>query len=194
MPSGRRRIQSESGKKSPPAKFGRGSPRTGEYPLRNLYRTPPIDGRGRTEPGTSVPATGNTHQDPRRRRRAPPTRSSHAIVDPRVWNRASNLAGWNAYLSGKAGEDIVPPYAAPARATELSGLPPAYINVGTLDLFVDEDIAYAQALLAANVPTELRVYPGAFHGSPSMAPDAEISRRWRRDELSALDRALNGAR
>ncbi len=122
------------------------------------------------------------------------TRSSHAIVDSRVWNRASNLAGWNAYLAGNAGGGGVSPYAAPARATELAGLPPAYINVGTLDLFVDEDIAYAQALLAANVPAELHVYPGAFHGSPNLAPDAELSRRWRRDELSALDRALNGPR
>ncbi len=122
------------------------------------------------------------------------TRSSHAIVDSRVWNRASNLTGWNAYLAGNAGGGDISPYAAPARATELAGLPPAYINVGTLDLFVDEDIAYAQALLAANVPAELHVYPGAFHGSPNLAPDAELSRRWRRDELSALDRALNGAR
>ena len=122
------------------------------------------------------------------------TRSSQVIVDPRIWNRASNLAGWSAYLADNAGGEDVSPYAAPARATELAGLPPAYINVGTLDLFVDEDIAYAQALLAANVPVELRVYPGAFHGSPNLAPDAELSRRWRRDELSALDRALNGAR
>lgn len=122
------------------------------------------------------------------------TRSSHAITDSRVWNRAANLAGWDAYLSGNAGGDDVSPYAAPSRADDLTGLPPAYINVGTLDLFLDEDIAYAQALLAANVPTELRVYPGAFHGSPSMAPDAEISKRWNSDELSALDRALNGPR
>ncbi len=122
------------------------------------------------------------------------TRSSHAIADARVWNRAANLAGWNAYLEGNAGGDDVSPYAAPARATDLAGLPPAYINVGTLDLFLDEDIAYAQALLAANVPTELRVYPGAFHGSNAMVPHAEISRRWNSDELSALDRALNRAR
>ena len=122
------------------------------------------------------------------------TRSSQVIVDPRIWNRASNLAGWNAYLSGNAGGGDVSPYAAPARATELAGLPPAYINVGTLDLFVDEDIAYARALLAANVPAELHVYPGAFHGSPNLAPDAELSKRWRRDELSALYRALNGPR
>ncbi len=122
------------------------------------------------------------------------TRSSHGIVDSRVWNRTSNLAGWDAYLAGHAGGEDISPYAAPARATDLAGLPPAYINVGTMDLFVDEDIAYAQALLAANVPTELHVYPGAFHGSANMVPNAEISKRWRRDELSALDRALNGAR
>ncbi len=122
------------------------------------------------------------------------TRSSEAIVDERVWNRAANLAGWNAYLSGNAGGDDVSPYAAPSRATDLAGLPPAYINVGTLDLFVDEDIAYAQALLAADVPVELHVYPGAFHGSNAMAPDTEISKRWNSDELAALDRALNGPR
>ncbi len=122
------------------------------------------------------------------------TRSSHAIVDSRVWNRTANLAGWNAYLSGNAGGDDVSPYAAPARATDLSGLPPAYINVGTLDLFVDEDVAYAQALLAADVPVELHVYPGAFHGSNAMVPNSEISTRWNSDELAALDRALNGPR
>ena len=122
------------------------------------------------------------------------TRSSQAIVDDRVWNRAANIAGWDAYLSGNAGGDDVSPYAAPSRATDLAGLPPAYINVGTLDLFVDEDIAYAQALLAADVPVELRVYPGAFHGSNMMAPDTEISKRWNSDELAALDRALNGPR
>ncbi|MCY3567984.1 MAG: alpha/beta hydrolase [Chloroflexi bacterium] len=122
------------------------------------------------------------------------TRSSQAIVDERVWNRAANLVGWDAYLSGNAGGDDVSPYAAPSRATDLAGLPPAYINVGTLDLFVDEDIAYAQALLAADVPVELHVYPGAFHGSNMMAPDTEISKRWNSDELAALDRALNGPR
>ena len=122
------------------------------------------------------------------------TRSSQAIVDDRVWNRAANLVGWDAYLSGNAGGDDVSPYAAPSRATDLAGLPPAYINVGTLDLFVDEDIAYAQALLAADVPVELHVYPGAFHGSNMMAPDTEISKRWNSNELAALDRALNGPR
>jgi len=120
------------------------------------------------------------------------TRSSHMITDTRIWNRASNAVGWNAYLSGNAWGDDVPAYAAPARATDLSGLPPAIITVGDLDLFVDEDVAFAQALLHAGIPTELHTYPGALHGSTGLVPESDISRRWRRDELAALDRALNG--
>ncbi len=120
------------------------------------------------------------------------TRSSHAITDGRVWNRDTNHVGWNAYLSGQAGSEGIDAYAAPARSDDLSGLPPAYICVGTMDLFVDEDIAYAQALLAADVPAELHVYPGAFHGSPNSIPNAALSVRWNADEQAALERALNG--
>ena len=120
------------------------------------------------------------------------TPSSHAITDPRVWNRALNELGWNAYLDGRAGADDISPYAAPARAANLDGLPPAYISVGTLDLFLDEDIAYAQALAHAGVPVELHVYPGAFHGAHGMIPGAPLSRRWRRDEYAAMERALGG--
>ena len=122
------------------------------------------------------------------------TRSSHAITDGRVWNRDTNHVGWNAYLSGQAGSEGIDAYAAPARSGDLSGLPPAYICVGTMDLFVDEDIAYAQALLAADVPVELHVYPGAFHGSPNSIPNASLSVRWNADEQAALERALNGKR
>ena len=122
------------------------------------------------------------------------TRSSHAITDGRVWNRDTNHVGWNAYLSGQAGSEGIDAYAAPARSDDLSGLPPAYVCVGTMDLFVDEDIAYAQALLAADVPVELHVYPGAFHGSPNSIPNASLSVRWSADEQAALDRALNGKR
>ena len=118
------------------------------------------------------------------------TRSSHAITDPRTWNREANLAGWDAYLAGKAGGDNVSPYAAPARATVLAGLPPAYINVGDLDLFLDEDVAYARAMADAGVPVELHIYPGGYHGSNSDVPDSGLSRRWAADELSALGRAL----
>lgn len=120
------------------------------------------------------------------------TPSSHAITDGRVWNRAANLVGWDAYLSGDAGSADVSSYAAPARATDLAGLPPAIVTVGDLDMFLDEDIAYAQALLAAGVPTELHVYPGGFHASNSMVPHADASQRWWRDEVAALNLALNG--
>ena len=121
------------------------------------------------------------------------TRSSHAVQDSRTWNREANVAGWNAYLSGNAGGDGVSPYAAPARATDLAGLPPAYINVGDLDLFVDEDVAYARAMADAGVPVELHVYPGAYHGSSGAVPTSVLSKRWAADELAALGRALAGS-
>ncbi|MCY3506678.1 MAG: alpha/beta hydrolase [Chloroflexi bacterium] len=120
------------------------------------------------------------------------TRSSHTVTDGRTWNREANDAGWNAYLSGNAGGDDVSPYAAPARATDLAGLPPAYINVGDLDLFVDEDVAYGRAMADAGVPVELHVYPGAYHGSNGAVPTSVLSRRWAADELAALGRALAG--
>lgn len=118
------------------------------------------------------------------------TASSHRIVDPRVWNRTSNLAGWHAYLDGRAGAEDVSPYAAPARAADLAGLPPAYITVGTLDLFMDEDIEYARRLVDAGVRAELRVYPGVFHASPTYIPNAAVSRRWTEDQREALARGL----
>jgi len=119
------------------------------------------------------------------------TRSSHLITDTRLWNREANRAAWNAYLGGNAGADDVPAYAAPGRATDLSGLPPAIITVGDFDLFVDENIVFAQALLQAGVPVELHVYPGAVHGTKGIVPESDIARRWKRDETAALDRALN---
>lgn len=118
------------------------------------------------------------------------TGSSRAITDPRVWNRTANLAGWHAYLAGRAGSDDVSPYAAPARATDLAGLPPAYIAVGTLDLFLDEDIEYARRLVAAGVRVELHVYPSVFHASPTSIPNAAVSRRWTADQREALARGL----
>jgi acetyl esterase/lipase len=121
------------------------------------------------------------------------TESSHAIVDPRLWNRTANALGWNAYLAGRAGDADVSPYAAPARATDLAGLPPAYINVGDLDLFLDEDVAYAQALGRAGVAAELHIYPGAFHGSNMFVSRSPLSKRWRDDEWGALERALNAS-
>lgn len=120
------------------------------------------------------------------------TPSSHAVTDFRVWNRAANQAGWAAYLGDAVGTDGVSPHAAAARATDLSGLPPAYINVGTLDMFHDEDVAYALALNRAGVDVELHTYPGAFHGSNGFVADSELSKRWTAEEDAFLVRMLAG--
>jgi acetyl esterase/lipase len=93
-----------------------------------------------------------------------------------VWSRHSNSFGWKAYLGDRYGGDDVPVYAAAARADDLDGLPPAYICVGALDGFRDEDIAYAQRLLQAGVPTELHVLPGVPHGF-ELVGESAISRQ-----------------
>jgi acetyl esterase/lipase len=116
---------------------------------------------------------------------------ARTVTDPRVWNLAANRNGWRAYLGDEPGGAGVSPYAAAARETDLRGLPPAYLSVGTRDLFVDEDIAYAQRLVAAGVPAELHVYPGAFHGAEVLVPTATLSRRMVADQDEALKRALH---
>ncbi len=121
------------------------------------------------------------------------TPASYAITDPRVWHRESNRLGWRAYLGREGGGDGVSPYAAASRATDLKGLPPAFIPVGALDLFVDENIEYAQRLIQAGVPTELHVYPGAYHGFDLYAPHAAVSKQFKADRDNALKRALHGS-
>lgn len=120
------------------------------------------------------------------------TVSNQEIVFPKCWNRPSNVYGWQSYLGDLHGTENVPLYAAPARATsaDLRGLPPAYIDVGELDAFRDEDIEYAQKLLAAGVACELLVTPGAFHASEGYNPQAPSSRRITRSRLDWLSRAL----
>ena len=82
------------------------------------------------------------------------------------------------------------PYAAASRATDLTNLPPAYIPVGTLDLFIDENLEYVQRLIQAGVSTELHVYPGAFHGFDVFAPSAAVSKQFKAERDNALKRAL----
>ncbi len=118
------------------------------------------------------------------------TPASLGCTEPRVWNRASNLIGWRCYVGDAAGTDEVSPYAAPTRATDLTGLPPAYLPVGDLDLFIDEDIEYAQRLQQADVPTELHVYPGGIHGFDLLAPGSGLAQRFIRDRDDALRRAF----
>jgi acetyl esterase/lipase len=98
-----------------------------------------------------------------------------------VWSRNSNTFGWKSYLGDLYGRDEVPPTAAPARATDLSGLPPTLVSVGAVDGFRDEDVEYAQRLNQAGVATELHVYPGACHGFNLLAPNAAVSRQCNRN-------------
>lgn len=93
-----------------------------------------------------------------------------------IWNRHSNTFGWRSYLGDLYGADDVPAYAAPARATDLSGLPPALVCVGGADGFRDEDIIYAMRLNQAGVPAELHVWPGAPHGVMMFAGTAIAQR------------------
>lgn len=120
------------------------------------------------------------------------TPSTRQITHPNVWNREANRHGWRAYLGDRAGGEDVPIYAAPARAgvDDLRGLPAAYIDVGELDPFRDEDIAYATRLLQAGVPCELHVTPGVFHGSESSILEAPSSRRIRSYRNAAFQRVL----
>ena len=83
--------------------------------------------------------------------------SGHEITHPKVWHRQVSLAAWKMYLGAEYGRDQVSPYAAAARAKDFSDLPPAFVTVGALDLFRDENIDYAQRLMAAGVPTDLQV-------------------------------------
>jgi acetyl esterase/lipase len=117
--------------------------------------------------------------------------ADETILDTYVWSRENNRVGWKSYLGCEPGSDGISPYAAAFRALDLSGLPPAYIAVGDLDLFLSENIEYAQRILRAGIPVELHVYPGAFHGFYNFFPRAQISRRFTSDLEEALKRALH---
>jgi acetyl esterase/lipase len=102
------------------------------------------------------------------------------------WTYEDNVTGWGALLGARAGGDEVPAYAAPARSQDLSGLPPTYVDVGTLDIFCDEDVEYARRIAATGTPVELHVHPGVPHGAEVVAPEAGVSRRIRADRIRVL--------
>lgn len=106
----------------------------------------------------------------------------------RLWNTASNRIGWDSYLGGAD-----PEVAVPARRDDLAGLAPAWLGVGTLDLFHREDLAYAERLTSAGVPCEVHEVPGAFHGFDKIVPMASISRAYFDDKCARLRRALKPA-
>lgn len=113
------------------------------------------------------------------------TRSAQTINDPRVWSRDKAIKAWQLYL-GENHDGEVSPYAAPARATDLSRLPPASIFVEEMDLLRDEAVEYANHLTAADVRTSLTLYAGTSHGHMGLNPQAEISRRTNRDVQEAI--------
>ena len=108
-----------------------------------------------------------------------------------LWTPESNRKGWQALLGRAPGAANQPAGAVPARVTNLKGLPPTFIGVGSIDLFAEEDIDFARRLVNAGVPTELLVVPGAFHGFQMIAPKASVSQQFNATLEAALSRALS---
>jgi acetyl esterase/lipase len=108
-----------------------------------------------------------------------------------VWNRQFNEFGWRSLLRCQPGSDDVPAGVVPGREEDLSGLPPAWLGVGDQDLFLEEDLAYAERLRRAEVPVELVVQPGAFHGFDLLAKKASVSRDFTRSWQAALHRVFS---
>ena len=115
--------------------------------------------------------------------------SPHPYCGEFVWPPANNNFGWRSLLGVEPGSADVPAGAVPSRATDLSGLPPTYIAVGALDLFLEEDLEYSRRLIRAGVPTELHVIPGAYHGfgMAGNTPQVLLSQQLR---MTALARAF----
>lgn len=107
-----------------------------------------------------------------------------------VWSPRSNRSAWTAYLGGTPTLEAAPAYAAPARRSDFARLPPAWIGVGELDLFFEEDCDYAERLRAAGVPVTLHLVTGMFHGTGNAHPDAPATAEFENSLLTALRRAI----
>jgi acetyl esterase/lipase len=118
------------------------------------------------------------------------TVSSHQFVGIGVWDRGSNDTGWDALLGDRRNTDAVSRYAAPSRETDLSGLPPTSIDVGSAEVFRDECVAFASAIWAAGGECELHVWPGAFHAFDFAVPTAALSRASRETRTDWVRRLL----
>ena len=115
----------------------------------------------------------------------------HPCVGEFVWTQEANLFGWRSLLGQEPGSDDVSPYAAAARAADVSGLPPTYLSVGGLDLFLEENMAYADRLNRAGVPVEFHLYPRAYHGFYRVT-NARVTKQAEHDTREALRRFLHG--
>jgi acetyl esterase/lipase len=118
------------------------------------------------------------------------TASSRQYTQTGSWSRESNDTGWTALLGDRRKTERVSTYAAPARATDLTGLPPAFVDVGSAEVFRDEAVAYASALWAAGVQAELHVWAGGFHMFHGPAPTAALSVAAVRERADWVRRAL----
>lgn len=118
------------------------------------------------------------------------TPSTYQMTGLGVWDRTANETGWNALLGSRRGGPDVPAYAAPARAEDLTGLPPAFLDVGSAETFRDEVVAYASRIWQAGGVAELHVWPGGFHGFDGFAPQAAVSQAARGAHVAWLRRLL----
>ncbi|MET9460305.1 alpha/beta hydrolase [Streptomyces canus] len=116
--------------------------------------------------------------------------STYQMAGLGVWDRTANETGWTALLGDLRGGPDVPAYAAPARAEDLSGLPPAFLDVGSAETFRDEVVAYASRIWQAGGVAELHVWPGGFHGFDGFAPQAALSQAARAAHVKWLRRLL----
>jgi acetyl esterase/lipase len=106
-----------------------------------------------------------------------------------IWTHDSNVFGWTSYLNAVPGSPDVPQYAVPARRQDLSGLPPAWIGCGTMDLFIEEDLEYARRLEAAGIAVQTHIVPRACHGFDSICPKSELSIKFAESYMEAIRRA-----
>lgn len=121
------------------------------------------------------------------------TPSSRELDGEGIWDATSNATGWNALLGERRGGDDVSVYTAPARATDLAGLPSAFVDVGSVETFRDEAIDYAARLVQAGVQCELHLWPGGFHGFDGMAPQAALSQTASATHAAWIRRLLHPA-
>lgn len=119
------------------------------------------------------------------------TQGDHPFSGEFVWTAHSNAAAWAMRIGDESIQQDTRGYTAATRAENLQGLAPAYIAVGSLDLFLEEDMDYARRLARAGVPVDLHVYTGAYHGF-ELAVDASTTRRTMADRYCVLSRALHG--
>jgi acetyl esterase/lipase len=116
------------------------------------------------------------------------TRKVPVPIGTLLWTADANRFGWRSFLGQEPGGASVPAKAVPARLQDFKGLPPTFVGVGSIDLFVQEDIAYAHRLIDAAVPTQLVVMPGAFHGFDQIGAGTLIGKSFNAMKLDALRR------